>query len=66
MKNEKETLLDEIEKLIAYGRDAPSINPSLLAYLELDDLKSMKAKFLERRGKLSQEDILWLQKFRKE
>jgi hypothetical protein len=65
MKNEKETLLSEIDALIAYGREEPTINPDLLAYLELQDLKSIKAKLLERVGTLSQEDILWLEQFKK-
>jgi len=65
MKNEKETLLSEIDALIAYGRDEPTINPDLLAYLELQDLKSIKAKLLERVGSLSQEDKLWLEQFKK-
>ncbi len=61
----KETLLKEIEKLISYGREEPTINPDLLAYLELDDLQSIKAKLLERAGKLSEEDKAWLEQFRK-
>ena len=65
MKNEKETLLTEIEKLIAYGKEAPTINPALLAYLEVDDLISIKKKLLEKVGKLSQEDKTWLEQFKK-
>ena len=48
----KEELLADIEKLISYGRDEPTINPALLAYLEVDDLISTKKKLLERVGKL--------------
>lgn len=65
MENEKEILLADIEKLIAYGRDEPTINPSLLAYLSIDDLSNTKAKLLERVGKLSDEDKLWLEQFKK-
>ena len=61
----KEELLADIEKLISYGRDEPTINPSLLAYLELDDLISTKKKLLERVGKLSDEDKEWLEQFKK-
>ncbi len=61
----KEELLTDIEKLIAYGRDEPTINPALLAYLELDDLISTKKKLLERVGKLSEEDKVWLEQFKK-
>ena len=62
---EKNILLADIEKLIAYGRDEPTINPDLLAYLELEDLINTKAKLLERVGKLSVEDKEWLEQFKK-
>ena len=65
MKNEKEILLAEIEKLIAYGRDEPTINPALLEYLEIEDLINTKAKLLERVGVLSDEDKEWLEQFKK-
>ena len=61
----KENLLADIEKLISYGRDEPTINPALLAYLEIDDLISTKKKLLERVGKLSDEDKEWLEQFKK-
>ncbi|MCO4844602.1 MAG: hypothetical protein KC427_01130 [Sulfurovum sp.] len=64
-KQTKEELLAEIEKLIAYGREEPTINPALLAYLEMDDLVATKKKLLERVGKLSEEDKEWLQQFKK-
>jgi len=62
--NEKEILLADIEKLIAYGRDEPTINPALLAYLSIDDLMNTKAKLLERVGVLSEEDKEWLEQFK--
>lgn len=65
MKNEKEILLAQIDKLIAYGREEPTINPALLEYLELDDLINTKAKLLERVGTLSDEDKEWLEQFKK-
>ena len=64
-KQNKEELLADIEKLIAYGREEPTINPALLAYLDIDDLISTKKKLLERVGKLSEEDKAWLQQFKK-
>ncbi|SFV50869.1 hypothetical protein MNB_SV-3-713 [hydrothermal vent metagenome] len=64
MKNEKEILLADIEKLIAYGRDEPTINPALLEYLCIADLKQTKAKLLERVGTLSEEDKVWLEQFK--
>ena len=64
-KQTKEELLADIEKLIAYGREEPTISPALLAYLEIDDLISTKKKLLERVGKLSEEDKEWLEQFKK-
>ena len=61
----KEVLLREIEELISYGREEPTINPTLLAYLKIDDLISTKKKLLERVGKLSEEDKEWLEQFKK-
>jgi len=61
----KEELLIDIEELISYGREEPTINPALLAYLEIDDLISTKKKLLERVGKLSDEDKEWLEQFKK-
>lgn len=69
MNNEKESnkeeLLSDIERLMAYGRDDRTINPDLLAYLELSDLQSIKAKLLDRVNKLSQEDKEWLEQFKR-
>ena len=61
----KEELLADIEELISYGRKEPTINPALLAYLEIADLISTKKKLLERVGKLSDEDKKWLEQFKK-
>ena len=64
-KHSKKELLADIEKLISYGREEPTINPTLLAYLTIDDLISTKKKLLERVGKLSEEDKEWLEQFKK-
>jgi len=61
----KEKLLEDIEKLIAYGREESTINPDLLAYLEVQDLINTKAKLLTRVGTLSDEDKVWLEQFKK-
>jgi hypothetical protein len=61
----KKELLSDIEKLIAYGKNDPTINPDLLAYLEISDLQSIKAKLLDRVNTLSQEDKEWLEQFKK-
>jgi hypothetical protein len=61
----KEELLAQIEKLIAYGREESTINPALLAYLSVEDLINTKTKLLERVGTLSEEDKVWLEQFKK-
>lgn len=61
----KQELLTDIEKLIAYGRDEPTINPDLLAYLSIEDLINTKAKLMARVGTLSEEDKAWLEQFKK-
>lgn len=62
---DKEKLLEEIETLISYGKEDPTINPDLLAYLTLEDLISIKTKLLKRIGTLSDEDKAWLEQFKK-
>ena len=61
----KEELLQEIEKLISYGREEPTINPDLLAYLSIDDLNGIKANLLQKVNILSEEDKVWLEQFKK-
>ena len=62
---DKVKLLEEIEELIAYGKEDPTINPDLLAYLSTEDLISIKKRLLERVGILSEEDKAWLEQFKK-
>lgn len=63
--NEKEALLKEIEILISYGKEEPTINPELLQYLEIKDLESIKESLLRKVGTLSEEDKVWLEQFKK-
>jgi len=68
MKNKttKEELLKEIEALLSYKpEDKIEINPNYLEYLEVKDLESIKKGLMEKIGKLSQEDIEWLEQFKK-
>jgi hypothetical protein len=64
-KETKEELLEQIEKLIAYGKEEPTISPALLAYLSIEDLVSMKKSLMEKVGELSDEDKAWLEQFKK-
>jgi hypothetical protein len=62
----KEDLLAEIERLMAYGREEPTITPSLLQYLDLQALLDIRDKLKARSSTLKEEDKAWLQQFRKE
>ena len=62
----KEELLAEIEVLMAYGRKDPTIDPSLLDYLDLNSLISIRDRLKERSSTLKEEDKEWLKQFKKE
>ncbi len=61
----KESLLAQIEKLISYGKEEPTINPSLLEYLSIEDLTAVRNSLLDKVGILSDEDKSWLEQFKK-
>jgi hypothetical protein len=62
---EKELLLQEIEKLMSYGKDEPTINPSLLEYLDIEALQNIKKSLEYKVGTLSEDDKEWLEQFKK-
>jgi len=61
----KEELLQEIDALIAYGKEEATIHPDLLAYLEISDLIGIKRQLLAKAGTLTEEDKKWLEQFKK-
>jgi len=62
----KEQLLKEIEALLTYKPEEKlEINPNYLEYLEVEDLESIKSGLLQKMGKLTQDDIEWLEQFKK-
>jgi hypothetical protein len=62
----KEKLLKEIEILLSYNpNELTTINPNYIDYLELKDLESIKANLITKVGNLKQEDIVWLEQFKK-
>jgi len=64
--NEKEELLHEIEALLTYKpENKTTINPNYLEYLELEDLENIKKGLMAKIGKLTQEDIEWLEQFKR-
>ncbi len=62
---EKELLLQEIEKLMSYGKDEPIINPSLLEFLDIQSLQNIKKSLENKVGTLSEDDKKWLEQFKK-
>ncbi|CUV65135.1 conserved hypothetical protein [Sulfurovum sp. enrichment culture clone C5] len=62
---EKELLLQEIEKLMSYGKDEPTINPSLLEFLDIQSLRNIKKSLENKVGTLSEDDKEWLEQFKK-
>lgn len=62
---EKELLLQEIEKLMSYGKDEPTINPLLLEYLDIEALQNIKKGLENKVGTLSEDDKQWLEQFKK-
>jgi len=64
--NEKEALLHEIEALLTYKpENKTTINPNYLEYLEVEDLENIKRGLMAKIGKLTQEDIEWLEQFKR-
>lgn len=62
----KKELLTDIEKLIQYEEsEKETIDPKLLAYLDLEALISIKTSLLKKVGTLTDEDKEWLQQFKK-
>jgi len=62
----KEELLHEIEALLTYKpENKTTINPNYLEYLELEDLENIKRGLMAKMGKLTQEDIEWLEQFKR-
>jgi len=62
----KEALLHEIEAILTYKpENKTSINPNYLEFLEIEDLENIKKGLLNKMGKLKEEDIAWLEQFKK-
>ncbi len=62
----KEELLKEIEALLTYNpKEKTTINPNYLEFLEIEDLQNIKKNLMEKIGKLTQEDIEWLEQFKR-
>ena len=65
IKQTKEELLFDIEQLISYGNQKPTIASELLTYMDEASLISIKKGLLSRVGVLSDADKIWLEQFKK-
>ena len=65
IKQTKEDLLKDINQLLSYGKEEPTINPKLLVYMDEASLISIKKGLLSRVGILSDADKIWLEQFKK-
>jgi len=63
----KEELIADIEKLLnSYGGQNPTqINPALLSFMEIDDLKSIIASLLDQKENAVASNREWLEQFKK-
>lgn len=62
----KEELLTDIEQLLTYNpEEKTTINPNYLEYLSLEDLISIRNKLIAHIGQLKEDDIEWLEQFKK-
>jgi len=67
MIDEKEAKLKEIEKLLkTYGEDSLEIDPYVLKYLSLEELKEMELQILQKQSDVILDNHDWLQQFKKE
>ncbi len=64
---EKEALIRDIERLLnSYEGQAPTqINPDLLAFMDETTLRSIIASLLDRKEKVVEENLEWLEQFKK-
>ena len=64
--HDKKRLLEELRELLAYGNEAPEIDPALLEYLDESTLDTMLKRLKEKHSRLTEEDREWLAQFRRE
>lgn len=63
----KTELIADIEKLLnGYGDQKPTtINPALLSFMEVDDLKAIIASLLDQKERVVESNLEWLEQFKK-
>ena len=62
---EKQRLLKIIETLLSDGDNPTEINPAYLQYFEINELESIVKNLEYKKETLSDEDIEWLEQFKK-
>ncbi|WP_457593369.1 hypothetical protein [Hydrogenimonas sp.] len=63
---EKEELLEAIEKLLSFDGNETSINPDYLEYFTIEELEAIKRKLEEKYETMVEENLEWMQQFKKE
>ncbi len=63
---EKERLLEEIERLLGFDGEKASINPDYLEYFTVEELESIKKGLQKKYETMVEENLEWMQRFRKE
>ncbi|WP_201352438.1 hypothetical protein [Hydrogenimonas urashimensis] len=62
---EKEDLLKEIEKLLSFDGNDTTINPDYLAYFTREELASIKKELERKYDNMVEENLEWMQQFKK-
>ena len=65
METEKEELLKSIENLLSFDGHETHINPDYLAYFTIEELRSIKKDLEKRHEQMVEENLEWLQRFKK-
>lgn len=63
---EKEELLKTIEKLLSFDGNETVINPDYLAYFTIEELRSIKEELERKYANMVEENLEWMQRFKKE
>ena len=63
---EKEKLLKEIEKLLSFDGRETTINPDYLTYFSIEELESIREELEKKHEHMVEENLEWLQQFKKE
>ena len=65
--DEKQQLILDIQNLLnTYGENSTQINPALLEYMNAEELKAIIDNLLSQKETIIEENLQWLEQFKKE